>query len=455
MEVLVKKLDKNINSPFVIIDIGSTDCIHSIKLYHKFPNAQIYIFECCPDTINICKQNIELHKDRITLFNGPVHDYKGYIDICYINDNDYKFIENKLAVNRVGLLVNKHRILFDNTSLKLEMFCIYHKRYYFREDNFYFTPFGVNETYQKDNTIQGHLEYELDIYNPFLQKRGYMETSAYLHVFWNKLYTNKKMIGFSQYDMKHANIYNDLNSNKIYLLNANNPIVEDGTWNSLMFPKIRNLDFLLESYNKHFKKTYSIKDLENMPLSLWQTNIYPVKIYEKLCSWLEILVEEIYPWSNEPPYETHFGSIGGYTERAISIFNAFEIVEGISYINLDLQHGIGAMEKEQYNHNSFLNNYSQDIYCKIKDNVNFQEYDIIGNAIKNNGIIQELSNGITKFYYIDNNGNRSKELMIFGDNQNCEFKWHHNILNCDLNNYELYYKLVKNNTFNISIKNKI
>ena len=34
------------------------------------------------------------------------------------------------------------------------------------------------------------------------------------------------------------------------------------------------------------------------------------------------LVDEIYPWSNQPPYETHFGSIGGYTERALAIFNA-------------------------------------------------------------------------------------------------------------------------------------
>ena len=48
-----------------------------------------------------------------------------------------------------------------------------------------------------------------------------METSAYLHVYWNNLYKNKEMVGFSQYDMKHNTIYNDLNKNTIYLLNAN------------------------------------------------------------------------------------------------------------------------------------------------------------------------------------------------------------------------------------------
>jgi hypothetical protein len=74
-----------------------------------------------------------------------------------------------------------------------------------------------------------------------------------------------------------------------------------------MFPKIRNLNFLIKSYNKYFNKKYSIEHLENMPLSLWQTNIYPIKIYEKLCKWLETLVDEIYPWANQPPYETHVG----------------------------------------------------------------------------------------------------------------------------------------------------
>ena len=88
-------------------------------------------------------------------------------------------------------------------------------------------------------------------------------------------------IGFSQYDMKHNKIYNNLDKKTIYLLNQNRPIVKNGKWNSLMFPKIRNLDFLIKSYNAHFNKKYTMKELENKPLSLWQTNIYPVKIYEK------------------------------------------------------------------------------------------------------------------------------------------------------------------------------
>ena len=137
-----------------------------------------------------------------------------------------------------------------------------------------------------------------------------------------------------------------------------------------MFPNIRNLDFLINSYNQHFNKNYSMDLLENMPLSLWQTHIYPLAIYEKLCSWLELLVNEIYPWSNLPPYETHFGSIGGYTERALSIFNAFEIYEGKMYKNLEIAHYMFQNEnREQYNVKSFLNNYSQDVHSKFIENI--------------------------------------------------------------------------------------
>ena len=365
---------KTINEKLIICDIGSYNCDRSIEFYKYFPNSKIYV-ECMPNTLDICKKNIEPFSDRITLIEGILSDYyDDIIDICYINDNDYAFLQNKIVLSKVKLLMNNNKILYNNLYSTLEIFCVYHKNYYFREDNYYFTFFGVNEVYSKEKNLHTILENELNIYNPFLQKRGYMETSAYLHVYWNKLYKNKDMVGFSQYDMKHNTIYSNLCKNTIYLLNANKPIIKNGIWDVLMFPKLRNLNFLINSYNKQFNKAYTIKDLENQPLSLWQTNIYPVKIYEKLCSWLEILVEEIYPWSNQPPYETHFGSIGGYTERALSIFNAFEIFEGVHYSNLNIIHGIGAHIKEQYNQKSFLNNYSQDIHTKYIDNITGKHY---------------------------------------------------------------------------------
>jgi hypothetical protein len=255
---------------------------------------------------------------------------------------------------------------------KVILFCVYHKSFHETKPDSNIFYFGVNEIYEKhkdrDNII---LEYELEKYNPFLQKRGYMETSAYLHVYWNNLYKDKEMIGFYQYDMKVNTNLNYLEKDTIYLLNSGRKIVENNKWNHFMFPQYRNLNFLINSYNKHFSKDYSINSLENLPLTLWQTNIYPIKIYEKLCKWLEVLVEDIYPWSNQPPYETHFGSIGGYTERALGIFNAFEIYEGTKYSNLEIMSIKNNTEivKEQYNIESFLNNYSQDIHAKFIENI--------------------------------------------------------------------------------------
>jgi len=271
-------------------------------------------------------------------------------------------------------------------EVKMEMFCVYHNYYDLREDNNYFTFFGTNEiydkTHDKNKVNRVILEYELDIYNPFLQKRGYMETSVYLHVYWNKLYKNKNMIGFSQYDTVHYTKYDNLDKDTIYLLNTTlNIVTPENEWNMFMFADKRNLDFVMNSYNTFFGKKYTKNDLKNIPLSLLQTNIYPVKIYEKLCSWLEVFVNEIYPWSNEPPYETHFGSIGGYTERVLSIFNAIQIYEGVSYEYLNLYHGKEAemnkdMRKEQYNPKSFINSYCQDIHTKYISNITTAHDDV-------------------------------------------------------------------------------
>lgn len=259
------------------------------------------------------------------------------------------------------------------------MFCVFHREFFLRDDNRNFIFFGVNEAYCKKNEKGANViyEYELEIYNPFLQKRGYMETSAYLHVYWNKLYKNNDMVGFSQYDMIHYNNYDNLNTDTIYLLPIGGYIVENGIWSHIMYSNIINLNFFIESYNKFFGKTYTMKELEGIPLSLLQTNIYPVKIYEKLCAWLEILVEEIYPWSNVPPYQTHFGSIGGYTERGLAIFNAFQIYEGCNYDFLTIKHErIDYGNENQYNEKLFLNNYSQEIHAKYIDNVSGNYYDV-------------------------------------------------------------------------------
>lgn len=76
-------LDKT--QEYVIFDVGSRDCKQSIELYHLFPNAKIYAFECNPNTLEICKNNIKNYQDRITLIEGAVCDYDGVITFYPIN----------------------------------------------------------------------------------------------------------------------------------------------------------------------------------------------------------------------------------------------------------------------------------------------------------------------------------------------------------------------------------
>lgn len=73
------------NEPFIIFDVGSRDCQQSIEFYNWFPNAKIYAFECNPNTIPLCRKNIEPYSDRITLIEGAVCDYDGDITFFPIN----------------------------------------------------------------------------------------------------------------------------------------------------------------------------------------------------------------------------------------------------------------------------------------------------------------------------------------------------------------------------------
>lgn len=78
------------NKPYVIFDIGSRDCEQSIEFYKAFPNAKIYAFECNPNTLDLCEQNIIAYQDRITLIKGAVCDYDGSITFYPINQEKTK-----------------------------------------------------------------------------------------------------------------------------------------------------------------------------------------------------------------------------------------------------------------------------------------------------------------------------------------------------------------------------
>lgn len=76
---------ENKNNEYIIFDVGSRDCMQAIEFYNNFPNAKIFAFECNPNTLDICKQNIKDYSDRITLVEGAVCNYDGNITFYPIN----------------------------------------------------------------------------------------------------------------------------------------------------------------------------------------------------------------------------------------------------------------------------------------------------------------------------------------------------------------------------------
>ena len=84
IEQLTKYLEDK-EKEYIIFDIGARDCQQSIEFYKQFPNARIYAFECNPNTLPLCRENIKPYADRITLFEGAVCDYDGQITFYPIN----------------------------------------------------------------------------------------------------------------------------------------------------------------------------------------------------------------------------------------------------------------------------------------------------------------------------------------------------------------------------------
>ncbi|MBU3619669.1 hypothetical protein [Polynucleobacter sp. JS-Fieb-80-E5] len=213
------------------------------------------------------------------------------------------------------------------------------------------------------------LEYQLDIYNPELQQQGYMETSCFLHILSNNLFPDSDLIGVTQYDMrwteKSASLLRKIarGESQEGLVNKIKRLVRSAINPAFVAPQIAyaqvggkimdsagqlspmtasyafNWPYLIESYNNFFGTDWSMNDLRNQPLTLWQTYLLPRAVFIKLASWLKTFVEEVTPWANKAPYETHWGVLGGYTERAEALFIALQVKSGALIVHpLMLEH---------------------------------------------------------------------------------------------------------------------
>jgi FkbM family methyltransferase len=68
----------------VILDVGARDARESIKLKEIFPNAKVYAFECNPQAIQLCRENIGGQSD-IVLIEKAVSDVNGLIEFYSID----------------------------------------------------------------------------------------------------------------------------------------------------------------------------------------------------------------------------------------------------------------------------------------------------------------------------------------------------------------------------------
>ena len=227
---------------------------------------------------------------------------------------------------------------------------------------------GVENT-DLANTPGVTLEYQLDAYCPELQQQGYMETSCFLHILSNNLFPDLDLIGVTQYDMRWTEKSTGLlrkiarDESQEGLVNKIRRLVRRAINPAFIAPQIAyaqvdgkimdstgqlspmtasyafNWPYLIESYNNFFGTHWSMNDLRNQPLTLWQTYLLPRPVFIKLASWLKAFVDEVTPWANKAPYETHWGVLGGYTERAEALFIALQVKSGALIVHpLMLEH---------------------------------------------------------------------------------------------------------------------
>jgi FkbM family methyltransferase len=110
----------------VVFEVGCRDCLDTINLSKYFTNAKIYGFECNPDMINICHNNLKNNNnpDNILFFNYGLGNEKTELEFyAYIRDNpgassffkriDYNYTQQsrgKVNIDTINNIVKKYNI---------------------------------------------------------------------------------------------------------------------------------------------------------------------------------------------------------------------------------------------------------------------------------------------------------------------------------------------------------
>jgi|GEM_PF-1894458 len=80
---IVKRLNINVE---VIAEAGARDCLESVAFTKIFPEAKVFAFECNPENISICRQNIL--GTSVTLIEEGISDKQGTMDFHILDTPD-------------------------------------------------------------------------------------------------------------------------------------------------------------------------------------------------------------------------------------------------------------------------------------------------------------------------------------------------------------------------------
>lgn len=67
-----------------VVELGARDCAETLAFAKRFPTAEIYAFECNPDTLPLCRERIQ-DKPQIHLIEAAVSDESGPINFYQID----------------------------------------------------------------------------------------------------------------------------------------------------------------------------------------------------------------------------------------------------------------------------------------------------------------------------------------------------------------------------------
>ncbi len=91
-----------------IVECGARDCLTTNILTEKYPNAQIYAFECLPENIALCKKNIS--SQNIHLVEYALSDKEATLDFFVTEEGGSSSLYEHVGGNKAVIKVQARRL---------------------------------------------------------------------------------------------------------------------------------------------------------------------------------------------------------------------------------------------------------------------------------------------------------------------------------------------------------